>query len=166
MKKLKHYTPGGRRLTVEFLVEVHDSRATYALKSTVRQAIEAVLDHEDFEPDTTVSVTLTDDRHIRQINRMYRKTDRATDVLSFPMYERGEAFTAKERPVLLGDIVLSLDTTGRQAEQLGHGFLREAAFLVIHGMLHLLGYDHETSPEDEEEMCRRQREIVAMLQLP
>lgn len=136
---------------------------TYHLKMLVRAAIEATLDYEQYGNPVEVSVTFTDDEDIRKLNRQFRNIDRATDVLSFPLFDySGEE---DEPPVdelmgMLGDIVLSLETAQRQAAEYGHSFEREAAFLCVHSMLHLLGYDHETGDEDEADMRRRQSEIL------
>ncbi len=89
-------------------------------------------------PDSEVHVLITDDARIRDLNHRYRHVDRATDVLSFP--------DGDEMPsglTLLGEIVISLETARRQAAELGHGELRELAELAMHGVLHLIGYDHE-----------------------
>ena len=100
-----------------------------------------------------ISLLITDDETIRQYNKEYRNKDRATDVLSFPM----------EDEVMLGDIAISYDTAKRQAEEAEINIDRETAFLFIHGLLHLLGYDHETSKEDEEEMFALQEKILKKL---
>lgn len=129
---------------------------------TVTKAIKAALTYENFAEDAHVSVTFTDNEGIRALNREYRDKDTATDVLSFPQYDffAGET-PAPDFPCELGDIVISLERAKEQAKQIGHGYKREVAFLAVHSVLHLLGYDHERSDEDDEEMCRRQREIVA-----
>ena len=126
----------------------------YALKLLVRRAIEATLTYEKVEGHCEVSVTFTDNEGIRALNREYRQIDAPTDVLSFPLFEED----ANGRQ--LGDIVLSLERCREQGEEFGHGFERECAFLTVHSTLHLLGYDHETSPEDEADMRRRQSEIT------
>ena len=125
------------------------------------------LTYEKVEFDCEVSLTFTDNEGIRELNREYRGRDRATDVLSFPMYD----FAAGEEPdeigdfVTLGDIVVSLERARSQAEEYGHSFEREAAFLCVHSTLHLLGYDHELSPEDDADMRRRQDDIMKILKL-
>ena len=103
-----------------------------------------------------VSVTLTDDAHIHKLNREYRGVDRPTDVLSFALTEGGPA---RE---ILGDLVLSVERVAAQAEEYGHSLRREAAFLTVHGMLHLLGYDH-IEDEDREEMEAEQRAVMDAL---
>ena len=137
-----------------------------SLRLLLKKAIRAALEYEKFTRPCEISLTFTDNEGIRTLNREYRSKDSATDVLSFPLYE----FAAGEEPlagdqVELGDIVLSLERAEEQAAELGHSFSREAAFLCVHSVLHLLGYDHELSPEDEEDMCRRQREIMSRIGL-
>ena len=89
-----------------------------------------------------------------------------TDVLSFPMYDGGD-FDLGEciSGAVLGDIVISIERAKEQAKELGNSFLYEVAFLVIHSTLHLLGYDHERSSEDDELQCRLQREIISGLEI-
>ena len=138
---------------------------TPALRALLRRAIRTTLKAEGFAQPAEVSLTFVNNTEIRELNRTYRNKDAATDVLSFPLYD----FAAGERPLPvgtaeLGDIVLSLERAAEQAAELGHSMEREAAFLCIHSTLHLLGYDHERSAEDEEIMCARQREILQILE--
>ena len=136
---------------------------SYKLKMLVRRAVETTLDYEQYENPIEVSVTFTDNEGIRELNRKFRIIDRPTDVLSFPLFDyTGES---EEPPVdefvgMLGDIVISLEQAKKQAEEFGHSFEREAAFLTVHSMLHLLGYDHEAGGDEEADMRRRQREIL------
>lgn len=139
----------------------------FLLRYRLKKAIRAALKYEKFNQDVMVSVSFTDNEGIRELNREYREKDAATDVLSFPMYtmeedDRPEPDMAAE----LGDIVLSLERAGEQAEEYGHSFERETAFLTVHSVLHLLGYDHERSEEEEKDMFRRQEEIMTILGLP
>ena len=140
---------------------------TYKMKMLVRDAVEAALDYENYENPCEVSVTFTDNDGIHTLNRKYRGIDRPTDVLSFPLFDyEGES---EEPPVdelmgMLGDIVISLEQAKKQAEEYGHSFEREVAFLTAHSMLHLLGYDHELG-EEEADMRQRQRAIMEMMGL-
>ncbi|ADG05532.1 rRNA maturation RNase YbeY [Kyrpidia tusciae] len=112
-----------------------------------------------------VSVVLVDDERIHELNRDYRGVDRPTDVLSFAMREgEGEPVQTEEGRELLGDIVISVETAERQANQYGHSLRRELAFLAVHGFLHLLGYDHQ-SPEQERVMFGKQEEVLSALGL-
>jgi probable rRNA maturation factor len=141
---------------------------SYKLKMLVRRAIEATLDYEQFGNACEVSVTFTDNEGIHELNKKFRGVDRPTDVLSFPLFDyEGES---EEPPVdelfgMLGDIVLSLEQAKRQADEYGHSFEREVAFLTVHSMLHLLGYDHETGEEDEAEMRQKQTAIMEIMGL-
>lgn len=152
----------------EFYFESEQSvrPVNFHLRHLVRKTVRAALAYEHFTDPVEVSVTFTDNEGIRELNREHRSIDRATDVLSFPMYD----FHAGEKPepgerVALGDIVLSLERAAEQAEEFGHSYDREVAFLTAHSVLHLLGYDHERSPEEDEDMRRRQREILDGMEL-
>ena len=129
-------------------------RASYALKILVRDAIEATLAYENVSVPCEVSVTFADNEGIQAINREYRNIDAPTDVLSFPLFE--EQGGKKQ----LGDVVLSLEKCAAQAEEFGHSFERECAFLTVHSTLHLLGYDHVNGEEEEMDMRKRQTAIV------
>ena len=106
-----------------------------------------------------VGVTFLDDAAIQELNRDYRDKDRPTDVLSFALNEgdEPEIVDAPEEE-LLGDILISLETTARQAEEYGHTLERELAYLTVHGMLHLLGYDH--MKKKDKKVMRKQEEAV------
>ena len=137
-----------------------------AMRLLIKKAIKTTLIHEKFSHDAEISLTFVDNEGIRELNRTYRDKDAATDVLSFPLYDfHGGETPLGDGRVELGDIVLSLERAREQAAELGHSYEREAAFLCVHSVLHLLGYDHERSPEDEEIMCERQREIMKKLKL-
>ncbi len=155
-----------RNLFVKFSATDKFDEIDYNLKMVIRNAVLATLDYESFKYDAEVSVTLCDNAYIRKLNKQYRNVDKHTDVLSFPMYENGE-FELSEciSGAVLGDIVISLERAAEQAREIGNGFLREVAFLTIHSTLHLLGYDHERSAEDEEEQCLAQREIIESLEI-
>ena len=141
---------------------------TYHLKMLIRAAVEATLDYEQYGNPVEVSVTFVDNKEIRALNGKYRNVDKETDVLSFPLFDYEGL--EDEPPVdelmgMLGDIVISLEQAKKQAKTYCHSFEREAAFLCVHSMLHLLGYDHETGEEDEQDMRRRQTEILEAMGL-
>lgn len=141
---------------------------SYNLKVLLREAIETTLDFEDFQNVCEVSVTFTDNEGIRELNKKFREMDKPTDVLSFPLFDfEGEC---EEPPIdeiisNLGDIVISLEKAKEQADEFGHSFKREVAFLTVHSMLHLLGYDHERSEEEDREMRAKQTEIMKIMGL-
>ena len=159
-----------RKMNLRIYFDNHQDKhpLTYRLKMLVREAIEATLDYEQYGNPCEVSVSFVDNAEIRDLNKKFRGIDKATDVLSFPLFDYdGES---EEPPVdemlgMLGDIVLSLEQAAIQAEEYGHSFEREVAFLTVHSMLHLLGYDHETGEEDEADMRRRQSEIMDLMGL-
>lgn len=150
-------------LTVDFKNEQDYIDVRVALKAIVRKAIFNTLVYEGVDFDTELSVTFTDNEQIKELNNQYRGKDCATDVLSFPMYDDLSCVDDNFGPVPLGDIVLSLERAYIQGHHLNHSFYHEVAFLTVHSTLHLLGYDHETSKEDEEDMFRRQKEIMEII---
>lgn len=129
------------------------------MKSVLNKAAEVY----NIAPQTEVSVVLADDAYIHQLNRQYRGKDCPTDVLSFALNEgeEPEVFDGPEE-VLLGDIVISLETASRQAREYGHSLDRELAYLTVHGILHLLGYDHMTE-EEKQEMRQEEEYILSCL---
>ena len=150
-------------LTVDFKDEQEVIEVRAAMRSIVRKAIFNTLAYEGFEKDVEVSVTFTDNEQIKELNFQYRNKNTATDVLSFPMFDSYEDMEFQPAPVPLGDIVISLERAWVQGHHLFHSIYHEVAFLAVHSTLHLLGYDHETSKEDEEEMFRKQREIMEII---
>ena len=114
-----------------------------------------------------LSLLLVGDQAMRRLNRLYRHKDRTTDVLAFPTRDSSRV-TRHASPVtssMLGDVVISLPQASRQAKQAGHAIEREMAALMIHGVLHLLGYDHERSAREARRMSRRERAIARTLRL-
>ncbi len=131
------------------------------LENLVKSSCEATLKYEKFDGDAEISVTFTDNSGIRKLNAQFRDIDRETDVLSFPLGENGEYDIDPENGACqLGDIVISVEKAKQQSEEYGHSFKREIAFLTVHSMLHLLGYDHINSKEEEDDMFKRQREVL------
>ena len=150
-------------LTVDFFATGKFDEVNYKSKITVRRAVVETLDFEGFLSDAQVSLTFCDNAHIRSLNKEFRGKDAHTDVLSFPMYDFASGDEPDDflgEPVMLGDIVISLERCKEQALELGNTFLRELAFLTALSTLHLLGYDHERSKEDEEAQCSAQRKII------
>lgn len=142
-------------------------RVTKEIRDLVRLAVGSALEYMDFPTNAEVSVMFVDNESIRELNREHRDIDRATDVLSFPLFEYDEDGEIIEEELdfspngemLLGDIVISLERAAEQAEEYGHSFEREIGFLTVHSMLHLFGFDHMT-PDDEKEMFAYQAEIL------
>lgn len=125
------------------------------LKSLAQRLLQA----ERCGENTEASILLTDDESIRILNRDYRRIDSATDVLSFSQTEGDEGPAGEPDDGLLGDVVISVETARRQAREQGRSLDEELDTLLAHGLLHLLGYDHE-KPEDEERMFARQDELL------
>jgi len=134
---------------IRVAMSMQDVHLSAPLKKAVRKAADAAVRTEGRGGRLRVSLLVTDDEHIRQLNAQFRDKDTATDVLSFP--SGGEVF--------LGDIAISLPRAQAQASEYGHSLAREMAFLTAHAMLHLFGYDHENE-DDEKLMRERQREIM------
>lgn len=142
--------------------EQDKQKAGLRLRRLVKKAIRGTLECEKYDRDVSVSVTFTDNEGIREKNLEFRQINAPTDVLSFPMYDWKNGDTPDEDGIVeLGDIVLSLERAATQAEEYGHSYEREVAFLTAHSMLHLLGYDHVNSEEEENEMREHQRVIMA-----
>jgi len=110
--------------------------------------------------DAELSILLVNDNLMQEMNRLYRNKDKTTDALAFSMRD-GQY--PDINPAILGDIVISLPTAGRQAKEKGHGIYDEIAVLLIHGMLHLAGYDHEKGKKEEARMRRMEKKILESL---
>lgn len=155
---------------VEVDVQVDDRFADQADVALIEQAVAAVLSAEGIDELIEVSVLVTDDAGLHGLNRDYRGVDEPTDVLSFAAEEQAPddaqhpAFVRPPAaPRYLGDIAISYERVVAQASEYGHSPERELAYLTAHGVLHLLGYDHERGPEDAAAM--RAREEAAMERL-
>ena len=149
-------------MEIEIRTEPEELSVSEEERAAVRRAIETVGRLYGAE-GAEVSVTLTDDAHIHVINREYRNVDRPTDVISFALTEseEPEIIGGGEHEVL-GDLIISLERMRAQAAEYGHTELRELSFLTVHGMLHLLGYDH-MEEEERQEMEEEQRAVMEEL---
>lgn len=142
---------------------------TPAIRALIRRAVSETLREENFPRPAEVSVSFVDNEEIHTLNREYRGKDKPTDVLSFPMWEEGEDVGDVDPAgdaVLLGDIILSAEKAVEQAAEYGHSTEREFAFLAVHSTLHLLGYDHEVSAEEERYMNEKQEEVLTKIGVP
>lgn len=146
-------------------------------RALAEQIISFCLEYENFPYEAEVNLTLTDNAGIHTINKEYRQIDRPTDVLSFPMLsydapgvfdflqnESDDDFNPDTGEAMLGDIIISVDKVAEQAESYGHSLQREYAFLIVHSMLHLFGYDHMV-PEEASVMEQKQREILEAMNI-
>ena len=137
------------------------------LRILIRRSCNAVLNYEHFEGPAEISVTFVDNDRIHELNKQYRNKDMPTDVLSFPMGENGQYDIDEDNGCkVLGDIVISMQRAMEQAELYGHSLQREVAYLTVHSMLHLLGYDHEGSGLQAVRMREREEAVLLQLGLP
>lgn len=147
------------------------------INTIINSAIDFALKYEGFTRPYEVSVVITDNDGIKNINWEFRKINKETDVLSFPMLEYGEGHyegfdtesdfrdtNPETGEVILGDIVISIEKAFTQASEYGHSIMREVAFLTVHSVLHLLGYDHELN-EDRLIMRKKEEDILSMMKL-
>ena len=153
----------------EIIIETEvDGAEEYA--DLLREVIPAALDAQGVDVPCEVDVLLTNDEGIRQINLEQREVDRPTDVLSFPMFDfqpgeipAGEDADPGSNLVPLGDMVISLERARAQGEEFGHGTRREVAYLAVHSVLHLLGYDHMDEGPMKAQMREREEIILGRL---
>ncbi|HJB22235.1 MAG TPA: rRNA maturation RNase YbeY [Candidatus Fournierella merdavium] len=137
------------------------------LRILIRRSCNAVLEFEGFEQPAEISVTFVDNAEIQTLNAQYRGKDMPTDVLSFPLGEDGKYDVDQDTGAcLLGDIVISMEKAMEQAELYGHPLQREVAYLTVHSMLHLLGYDHEQGGLAAVKMREKEEAVLIQLGLP
>lgn len=136
------------------------------ISELIESACKAVLEIENFTDDAEVNVTLVNDDEIHRLNLEFRNIDKSTDVLSFPLGENGEYDVNPENGCLmLGDVIISVEHALRQAEEFGHSKEREIAYLTVHSVLHLLGYDHVDEAEEKRIMRMKEEETLKILGL-
>ena len=161
-------------MKISFLNQQDKYKISRSTKDLIKKCAKAALDYMNFRSDVEISVMLTDNEGIRVLNSLHRGIDRATDVLSFPMFEYDEDGEIIEDYVefnemgelCLGDIVISVERAYEQAEEYGHSPEREIGFLTVHSMLHLLGYDHEQGGIEAVHMREKEEKIMELLGLP
>ena len=124
----------------------------------VEKVLVSAINKEKLE-DVTFNLIIVDNEYIHELNKNYRGIDRETDVITFALEDEDSIVLPEEVERNLGDIYISIDKAVSQAEEYGHGLLRELSFLAVHGFYHLLGYDH-MSPEDEKVMFKKQEEVL------
>lgn len=136
------------------------------IRMLVRRACLAVLDEENFTDSAEIDVSFVDDIAIHKLNFEFRNVDSSTDVLSFPLGENGIYDTDPATGAkMLGDVVISVEHALRQSEEYGHSFQREMAFLTVHSMLHLLGYDHVNGGIEAATMREKEERILLKMGL-
>lgn len=138
---------------------INDYAFDFNAEKIVKKICKTISKLEAIKDKHILSIIMIDDEKIHEINNKYRNIDRSTDVISFALGD-GES----ELPEELGDIFISYDHVLAQANQYGHSIMREFSFLVTHGVLHLLGYDHMTK-EDEEVMFKKQDQVLEILKI-
>lgn len=155
------------RLTVET-----EGKGSESIIKLIRLAAKSTFSHFEYDWDGYVFIQLVDGETIRAINNEHRGIDRETDVLSFPMndFYRGECreelyFSPETKAAELGNMVISLSKAKEQAREFGHSVARECAYLTVHSMLHLLGFDHVDEGEEKAAMRQKEEEILKKLGL-
>ena len=147
----------------------HFSVKNYILSGVIKSCVAAVLQEEQIKAPCEINVLITNDQGIKAINLASRKIDKATDVLSFPMFELQPGHFPEEFQEMLdpetglcplGDMAISLERAIAQAKSFGHSVRREVGYLTIHSMLHLLGYDHMDEGEMKKQMRCREEEMA------
>jgi probable rRNA maturation factor len=156
------------KLKIDYRNEQRKVRLPVGIYKQIIQAVGETLKDEKFPYSAEISVTFIDNKKIHKLNLQHREKDRPTDVLSFPMWEKeeladGSAFEG--HAVMLGDIIISAEKAKEQALEYGQSLERELAFLAVHSTLHLLGYDHEVSEEDDRYMNDKQEEVLTRIGL-
>ena len=139
---------------VEIFVQVEEDIPEL---ETVEKVLESAIKKEKLE-NVNFNLIIVDNPYIHELNKMYRKIDRETDVITFALEDEDTLILPGEERIL-GDIYISIDKAKSQAEEYGHSLLRELSFLAVHGFYHLLGYDHAT-PEEEKIMFQKQEEVL------
>ena len=138
----------------------------FFVKNLIKKCCQAVLEVENFDRKVELSVLFVNDEQMRVLNQKYRKKNKSTDVLSFPLMDDwGVEFCEVGGFIVLGDIVISAQTLIFQAKKYGHSIKRELAFLVVHSMLHLMGYDHEDNELARKNMRRKEKLVLVKLKL-
>ena len=139
-------------------------------EETVKRVFDECFEEEKIEDSKLyITVTFTNPENIQKINKEYRNIDKATDVLSFPMFEKKELENKiQEKDFvhedILGDIVISIEKVKEQAKEYGHSFERELSYMLVHGFYHLMGYDH-IEEEDKKEMRQKEEKILEQLKI-
>ena len=139
-------------------------------EKTVEKVLHKCFEEEELlDSKLIITITFTTPEDIRKINKKYRKIDKATDVLSFPMFEKDELDEKiKNKDFLhedvLGDIIISIEKVKEQAEEYGHSFERELSYMVVHGFYHLMGYDH-IEEEDKKIMRPKEEKVLEQLNI-
>ena len=141
-------------------IEFLDINANEEYINLIKKVVNKCFEVENLQNSNLyISIILTNPKNIQEINKEHRNIDKPTDVLSFPMFEKDELANVKfENQEVLGDVIISIEKVREQAEEYGHGFDRELAYMVVHGFYHLMGEDH--IEEDDKKIMREKEENV------
>ena len=153
-----------------YQLEYLDLEENSQYEEIIKKVVEQCFKEENMEDSKLyISITLTTPEHIHEINKQYRNVDRATDVLSFPMFEKEELeqkIASKDflYEDMLGDLIISIEKVKEQAIEYGHSFERELSYMLVHGFYHLMGYDH-IEEEDKKKMRPKEEKILNELKI-
>jgi probable rRNA maturation factor len=153
---------------ITFYSQQRKFKVTKEIKEMIKKVVSDALKEESMVMPVAVDITFTNNLKIRLLNNEYRKKDKPTDILSFPMYTRRQIGKldpkdfSRRNKLILGDLVISLEKVSEQAMEYGHSFERELCYLVVHGMLHLMGYDH-MKKADKQEMREKEEKVLEQL---
>ena len=159
-------------ITVHNMYEIvyKDVQENEKYEEIVKKVLEQCFKEEDMlDSKLYITITFTTPQNIKEINKKYRNIDKATDVLSFPMFEKDELETKiKNKDYVcedvLGDIIISIEKVQEQAEEYGHSFERELSYMIVHGFYHLMGYDH-IKEEDKKVMRPKEEKVLNDLKI-
>lgn len=141
-----------------------NNKIPFGTKRLIKRSCAAALKSEDFLENAEINVSIVSENEIRSLNGEHRNIDKVTDVLSFPLGENGiYDINPENNCFMLGDVVICFERAAQQAVEFSHSLKREISFLTVHSILHLLGYDHVNSEQEEREMIKKQKQIMSAL---
>lgn len=152
-----------QKIKVNF--EIDDGiKLPFGTKRLIKRSVAAALKSEDFLENAEINVSFVDAYDIKELNSDYRNVDKVTDVLSFPLGDKGiYDINPENNCFMLGDVVICYERALEQAAEFGHSQKREISFLTVHSVLHLLGYDHVNNEQEEQQMIEKQKQIMSVL---
>lgn len=152
-----------QKIKVNF--EIDDGiKLPFGTKRLIKRSVAATLKSEDFLENAEINVSFVDAYDIKELNSDYRNVDKVTDVLSFPLGDKGiYDINPENNCFMLGDVVICYERALEQAAEFGHSQKREISFLTVHSVLHLLGYDHVNNEQEEQQMIEKQKQIMSVL---
>ena len=152
-----------QKIKVNFDI-ANEIKLPFGTKRLIKRSCAAALKSEEFLENAEINVSIVSESEIQSLNSEHRNIDNVTDVLSFPLGENGiYDLNPENNCFMLGDVVICFERAVQQAADFGHSLKREISFLTVHSLLHLLGYDHVNSEEEEKEMITKQKQIMSAL---